>query len=237
MRKALSLTLALVACAITAAPAAAARPCELPAPERPPSAQLLGPLGVLRSPATRDDRAPRDVRDGDGRPYADAMRKVPLAIGGWVWVVPLFDVSDRVTITDACIRAAPRRIRPEMRRLKRQSRGIARVEGLQLLPYDAAGDSHGVVAGSIVHVLEGSMVHIDGADEDRRTRVVGLVLDGVASVRVALAASGGKRTVETTTPVAENVFAVELDTRFTATDPTVTFLDAAGAVVGPRRDG
>lgn len=167
------------------------------------------------------------------------MRRVRLAIGGWVWVVPLYDVSDRFNPSEACIRTLPKQSRAWARRLKRASRGMKRVEGLQLLPYDAQGESHGTAAGSIVHVNEGSFVHFDGANGDRRTRVIGLVPDGVASVRIGLDdldTGTPKRVAETSAPVSENVFGVEVDLPFRgAVEADVTFRDAAGAVVGPKR--
>lgn len=237
MRKVLFLTLTLLAIAV--ADASAANPCVRPVPKQPPSATLLGQLGVLRAPATTDDRAPRDMLEGEGRPYDGAMRRVPLAIGGWVWVVPLYDVSGRESPTEACIRSAPPKLRRYLRRLKRAARGIARQEGLAISVYDAHGESHGGANGSIVHVREGTFVHFDGADADRRTRVIGLVPDGVASVRIGLDdldTGKPKRVAETSAPVAENVFGVEVDVPFRgAFEADVTFLDAAGTVIGPEK--
>jgi hypothetical protein len=235
MRRVLGLTLAVFA---LGAADAAAGPCDPPAPKRPPSPGLLAQLGVLRAPAGPDDRAPREVRESEDRPYAGAMRRVPLAIGGSVWIVPLYDVSDRPYITEACIRTLPKRDRAELRRLKRATRGIERVEGLEILPYGADGESHGNATGSSSYVGGGDFVHLAGVDRDRRTRVVGLAPDGVASVRITLddyRAGRSQRVAEVTAPVSENVFGVEVAYPLDlGLDEDVTFLDAAGAVVRPR---
>jgi len=218
-----------------------AHPCDPPVPKQAPSAQLLGTLCVLRAPSGPDDLPPKDLLDTDGRPYATAMRWVPLAIGGGVWIVPLYDISDRVAPSEACIRSLPRRVRREVRRLKRASRGIPRLEGLSLFPYDAEGESHGQATGGLGALAEGAFVHADGTDGARATRVVGLAPDGVASVRVTIAARRDERRrprarVRATVPVAENVFGVDLRTPFdfTTPEPEVVWLDASGAVVRPK---
>jgi hypothetical protein len=105
----LSLLLCVAATALLATPAvaAAASPCEPRPILRPPSAELLGSLEVLRRPPTAADRSPKVVREGEGRPHVTSIRWVPLPTGGGMWVVPLFDISERVYVTDACIRSVP----------------------------------------------------------------------------------------------------------------------------------
>lgn len=237
-RLGLRTTVAALAAATTfaaGASSAAAHPCDPKPVLQVPSRDLRDALGVLRRPAATLDRPPRDIREGDGRPMVNAIRRVPLAVGGWVWLVPLYDISDRVSVTDACLRALPRRFRARLRRLRHLSRGIPRQEGFAILPYAADGESLGTATGPSSGVREGMFVHETGVDGDRRTRVTGVAPDGVASVRVRLVrpyAGGHDPRQVVTGPVTDNAFAVLFDVRFDGeVEGDVTWLDAAGAVV------
>jgi hypothetical protein len=230
------LLVALAASLVVVGPdSAVAHPCDPRPILRPPSAELLSALAVLRRPPALADLAPKEIREDDTRPHVTAIRWVPLGIGGGVWVVPLFDVSDRVFVTEACIRTIPRRYRARLRRLKRLSRSIRPEEGLELLPYDAAGESLGQAQGPSFGVRQGEFVFESGDETEGATTVYGLAPDGVASVRVRLVdlRPGRPDPPEVVSaPVTENAFGVRVPRRFEfALEARVTWLDAAGAVV------